>query len=398
MMHLLLIQGVFALSVVQSAESLSVGQAIARAREARPRLSAAAAVVERARGAARLGSLIPNPSSQFELDESSPTRKVTVTQSLAWLPRHAADRAAGRFLIRRAVADSARTVADVVREVRRAFFGSLAADRQATLAEEQRALADSVAGLARRRAAEGAISNLERDQIVTEAARARLNAWQTREERDVAVSELSRVLAWQGLRPPRPVGRLDDGLSPEDTVVHAASDALGSLPAVRAAIADSSAAAQRLRAARISRVPIPGLVVGREWGGTAAENLILGLALPISLFSTGGEAVQQARGDASLQAALLAEARESVRTQLRSARVRSEQSARRALFARDSLLPRAQGVRVGALRLYEAGGTNVLPVLDALRTEREITRLAIAELLAYQQARADLDALLGRTP
>jgi hypothetical protein len=58
--------------------------------------------------------MIPNPSGQFELDESSPTQKVTVTRPLAWLPRPAADRA-GHFLVQRSITDSMQAVADVVR-------------------------------------------------------------------------------------------------------------------------------------------------------------------------------------------------------------------------------------------------------------------------------------------
>jgi hypothetical protein len=40
----------------------------------------------------------------------------------------------------------------------------------------------------------------------------------------------------------------------------------------------------------------------------------------------------------------------------------------------------------------------VLPVLDALRAERDVARTTIAELLAFQEARADLNAVLGRWP
>jgi outer membrane protein TolC len=160
------------------------------------------------------------------------------------------------------------------------------------------------------------------------------------------------------------------------------------------------AAAERLRAARIARIPIPGLVAGREWGGGASssQNLILGLALPVPLWSQGGESVEQARGAAVEQAALAAEVRLTVRAQLETARARVEESTRRARFARDSLLPEARRVRSGTVRLYEAGRTSVVPVLDALRAERDVARATVAELLAFQDARADLRAVLGRWP
>jgi outer membrane protein TolC len=166
-------------------------------------------------------------------------------------------------------------------------------------------------------------------------------------------------------------------------------------------VADSAAAAARLRAARIARIPIPGLVIGREWGGHATasdHNLVLGVALPIPMFSQGGEAVQQARGAAAELAAFAGEARLAARSLLDAAQARADESRRRAQFARDSLLPEARRVRAGAVRLYEEGRTSVLPVLDALRAEREVSRATVAELLAFQEARADLAAVLGRWP
>ena len=395
-MYLVLARGFLALVVAQVPDTLTIDEALARARAARPRVTVASAIVERAIGAARVGAIIPNPTAQFEADDLAPTYKLTATQSLAWLPRRGADLAAGRAGIARARADSAQTLADVGRDVRRSFFGALAAQRQLELAAEQSILADSLARLATRRALAGDISDLERDQIALEASRARLAAEQARQNADVARAELARAVAWQSSVPPRAAGALDAGLGQSGAPVPSAP--IDELPFVRGAVADSSAAASRLRAARIARIPIPGIVAGREWGAGSSHNLILGLAIPIPVFSQGGEAVQQARGAAVELSALAAESRLTARSQLDAARARTESSDRRARFARDSLFPDARRVRAGAVRLYEEGRTSVLPVLDALRAEREVARATVAELLAFQEARADLDAVLGRWP
>ena len=395
-MHLLLARGVFALVAAQVPDTLTIDEALARARSVRPRVIVASAIVERAVGAARVGAIIPNPTAQFETDDLAPTYKLTATQSLAWLPRRGADLAAGRAGVERARSDSAQTLADVARDVRRSFFGALAAERQLVLAAEQGALADSLARLATQRASAGDISDLERDQISLEASRARLAAEQARQSADVARAELARAVAWPSATPPRASGALDAGLG--DLHGPAPGAPIDALPFVRGAVADSSAAASRLRAARIARIPIPGIVAGREWGAGSGQNLILGLVIPIPLFSQGAEAVQQARGAADELSALAAESRLIARSQLEGARARMESSDRRARFARDSLLPEARRVRAGAVRLYEEGRTSVLPVLDALRAEREVARATVAELLAFQEARADLDAVLGRWP
>jgi len=81
---------------------------------------------------------------------------------------------------------------------------------------------------------------------------------------------------------------------------------------------------------------------------------------------------------------------------LREARVRLVESSGRARFARDSLLPQAALLRGRAVRAYQAGETGILPVLDALRSEREVVLGAVQDQLAYQEALADWYALLGR--
>ncbi len=54
-------------------------------------------------------------------------------------------------------------------------------------------------------------------------------------------------------------------------------------------------------------------------------------------------------------------------------------------------------LRARAVRAYQAGETGILPVLDALRSEREVALAAIQDELAYQGALADWYALLGRS-
>lgn len=77
--------------------------------------------------------------------------------------------------------------------------------------------------------------------------------------------------------------------------------------------------------------------------------------------------------------------------------VRVEHRWRRAHLARDSLLPSAARIRDGTVRQYAAGRATVLAVFDALRAEQDIILTVINDLLAFQEARADLDALLGRS-
>jgi len=359
--------------------------------------------VLRARGTAQLLRAIPNPTAQLETDNLAPTYKVTAVQQFGWLLRNPAERAAGRAGVDRARADSTRILAETDRDVRLSFYSAVAADRELALALEHSLLADSLAMMATRRAAAGDISDLERDQVKLEASRATLAAAQSRESALVARAELARAVAWDRDQLPIAAGALDDGLADGALIElrRLASEARpGTIPTVRAAIADSTAAAARLRSAQIARIPFPGLLVGREWGGIAGggSNAIIGAAMPIPLWNFGGPAVRQARGTAQEQAALVAEARLTATAQLVAARSRLDERAQRARVARDSLLPEARRIRAGAVRLYESGRTSLLPVLDALRAERDVARVALAEQLAFQAAQADLNVLIGRTP
>lgn len=397
---------------LDSSVTVTLSEALMRARARRPQVDVAAAGVDRARGASRLGALIPNPLSNAQRDERTPTRQATVSQSLGWLVRRGADVSAGRAVVARAAADSAQVLADVGREVQRGFFGALAADEALRLAMEQTRLADSLVVLADRRVAAGDISAIERDQIAQEASRARLAQSRARALARVARVEFARAIAWDGPAPPRPEGSLTDGVDATNDAARADAQSvdaaeLGMLPSVRGALADSAAAASRQRAARLAQIPIPSFVAGVEWGATGAlltgsrdarVTPIVGLSMPLPFWNQGREALAEARGSAQESAARAAEARLTAVATLRSARIRVAEAALRARFARDSLYPDATRIRSGSVRLYDAGRTGLLPVLDALRVERDVALTLVQELLGFQEARADLNALLGRWP
>jgi cobalt-zinc-cadmium efflux system outer membrane protein len=220
----------------------------------------------------------------------------------------------------------------------------------------------------------------------------------------------ARSIAWDSTSAPIARGSLAEGLDAfvaDSTPVNRADHVLSTMPALGAVVADSAAAAARSRAARHAQIPMPSLVFGAEWGATAAladasrdirTTPIVGLSVPLPLWNQGREAAAEAQGAAREASARTAEARLALSAQLSAARIRTAESAARARYARDSLLTEAARIRAGAIRLYESGRTGVLPVFDALRTERDVAQLFVQELLAFQEARADLTALMGRWP
>jgi cobalt-zinc-cadmium efflux system outer membrane protein len=271
------------------------------------------------------------------------------------------------------------------------------------LTGEQAAQADSLLGLAERRLAVGDISVLDRDQLAHEAAVAHLVALQAREAASAARVELGRATGSSLEEPPYPAGSLSDGLGWDgEERESVAIDSVGPLnvdqmPALRGALADSAAASARLRSARWAMLPVPALIAEREWDyeGAPRGPTRLGFSIPIPLWSQGRERVAEARGDAIAKAANAAEARLSAAATLQTARVRLEETTERARLAQQALQPAAIRVRENTIRLYAANEIGVLQVLEALRRERDSAQIVVQELLAFQQARADLIALLG---
>jgi outer membrane protein TolC len=172
-----------------------------------------------------------------------------------------------------------------------------------------------------------------------------------------------------------------------------------SMPQVVSAVADSASFALEWQATRRGRWPIPSVIAGAEWDDPDGERKALsvfGFAVPLPLWNTGGAEAALARARAERAAALAREARlESIRART-EALARLEESALRARFARDSLVPAARALREQALNAYRAGETDILAVLDALRGEREIVRSELTSLRAFQGALASWLALFGR--
>jgi cobalt-zinc-cadmium efflux system outer membrane protein len=375
-----------------SPDSLTLAQALARARAARAQTVVAGALVAEARGALRIAGAIPNPTVSYSHSGAVPTNHFLVDQPLDWLIKRGANRAAAQAGVNRARADSAQTIAELHHSVRLAYWRARAGLLSESLVQAQAKQADTLALIAAARLRAGDISLLEQEQAAQEASRAHQAASSAREASRVAAAELARAIAFE-YAAPKPTDPLDTGLDRlPDTAV-----AIARVPALRTAMADSAAAAAQLRSAQRARVPFPSFQTGAEWGDASQPGAlaVIGFAIPFPLWQRGGGSVAEARARAERLSALTREARLDVVRQVRQAHIHLEETAQRARAARDSLLPAAAVIRSRALRAYQAGETGILPVLDALRSERDVTLSALQDELAFQEALADWYALTG---
>ena len=375
--------------------ALSLDSAIHRGIAVRGRVAEARAGVAEARAAHRLAGQIPNPMLSYEHTSDPPRQHLLFDQSLSWLATRGSSRAAASAAIRRAGADSIFLVAGVAQEVREAFYDALGAHEVERLVGEEVAAADSLATIARRRLEVGDISRFESEQAAQESRRGQQLLSEARQATRAADAAFARAVGWGESVPPTAAGALDQGVDLAAGIAFSPD----SMPMVLSAVADSASLALEWSSARRARWPIPSVVAGAEWDDPDVPGKtlsVIGFAVPLPLWNSGGADAALARARADRGAAMAREARlESVRA-IAEARARLDESARRARFARDSLVPAARALREQALVAYRAGETDILAVVDALRSERDIVLAEVESLRAFQAALAAWYALFGR--
>jgi outer membrane protein TolC len=380
-------------------DTLTLDRALELAHRARGQVVVARAGVDRARADARRGTAVPNPSVKYEHAGDAPTSTLEVIQPLAWLAGTFDVRAAGDASIRRARADSVRTRYALAGEVTAAYYRVLAANEMHRIATQQALAADTLLQLTARRVALGDLSELDRDQASQEGAMLRLLEARALEDARVARITLERAMGARLSATTVFAGRLNvDSVAGFATMT--AAEAIVKAPIVAAAVEDSIAASARLRVARWRQLPIPSLLTKWEWGGppNALSSTIVGFSVPFPLWQMGQHEVALARAEAAERGALAGEARLDAVRRIEEAGVRMVAARNRAIEASDVVFPTAQRLRVGAIRLFDAGRTGIFPVFEAFRREREAAIIMIQELLAMHTAAAELRGLIGVTP
>lgn len=389
------------LAQIGASDTLTLERALSLARTARPLVRSAAAGVAEARAQLRSAGAVPNPSVGYSQTGDAPREHLTVQQPFDWLLRRRVERAAATAGVERARADSGRVIAELGGEVRRSFYGAVAAVAALRLIEAEAQVADSLVVLSGRRLAQGDIATMEHDRVRLEAARVRQLVLRAREAREREELSLRRVIAWPRSAPaPILSGDLGAGLeqAARGRVAPLPPPPPADLPIVAIARADSAGAAFRARSVRRGRIPVPGLEFGANWADPALPGRTLwlfGLSLPLPLWHQSGAEVAAAAARSAQATALLGEARLDAERLLATTELQLRQAAARALVARDSLIPASQRLRAQAVLAYQLGETGVLPVLDALRAEREIESAALEDLLGFQEALAAWYALVG---
>ncbi|MEO6068411.1 MAG: TolC family protein [Gemmatimonadales bacterium] len=378
-------------------DSVRLSEALAFARAHRGSVVSARAALDEARAGASEAKALPNPTATMTWDQSAPRRSVGVQQSFEWLLRRPGELGAAHARVDRSRSDLSGAERDLDREVRRAFFGAIAAGRVRELAAAQAIVADSLERIAARRLAAGDIPDAEHDRLQLERVLAQQALSHARADEGSAVLALARMMGWPDATPLAPLaGAMTDELD----AATASTPNVDLIPTVRAALADSAAADAMAGSLSLGRIPLPTLEVTRQWDDPAEPGRTLwlvGASIPVPLFDRGGARVSGARARLRQATATLLEVRLDAREAVASAALQLREARTRAHLASDSLLPGAARLRARAARAYALGETGILPLLEALRTEREVVATALTDLLAFQDALATWYSLTGTT-
>ena len=306
---------------------------------------------------------------------------------------------------RREVADAAVAVAEAefaealgqrLRDVKRAFYETVAARQSVAHATDTRRAFQQLVDITDARFREGAVAEAEVVKVRLE--RARLDAAVS--QAHVAVRQAGvKLLELLGETEFSTAGAVSDRAAGPDPVVPDVGllkrEALGQRPGVRAAEHALTLAERRvaLERARNTGDVAPFIGVKR----VASDSTVLfGIAIPLPLTDRNEGGIARAVAEERVARAELVLRRNAILAEVESA-YRGWLSARErtAAFERELLSP-AEESRVIAARAYEEGAIDLLGYLEALRTHADVRRQYLQSAVDAQVALSQLEHAVGR--
>ncbi|HEX6037238.1 TolC family protein [Longimicrobium sp.] len=318
--------------------------------------------------------------------------------------RRGAERDAAQAETRASQADLTAQRASVSLDVERAFYEVLRTEDLAAVAQSriQRAEEGVTAAQQRLQLGSATRSDLLRAQLELNTARGDL--LQARTERDAAQLALGRLVG------------ADDAVTAargDESRVDAVSDAEASAllasiqseaPAVIAARAATESASAGVDAARSQYLPSVSVSTGYNWQNSdpvfdqSRTNWSVGIGVSYPIFNgyQREESVVRARAQQTTSQAQLADAVRGVRTDAARALGQLRLAQERIALAEQALTTAQEDLRVQRER-YRLGSTTILELLTSQEALVQAETDVVTSRYDYQVARAELQALAGRS-
>ena len=387
-------------------DPLNLGEAVRRASEVSPLMSAARGRVAAAAGAARQAGRLPNPigdvrieSWDFHADHATPRWDnvdffATLTQPLELGGKRSARVAEATAARETATFEADRTRHEVIVETIRTYLGALRARSLVEALERNRESLSQIVAILDRRVAEGWSAEADLFRFRAELARAEETLLRFRLERDRELRLLAALLD-----EPAPVApeRLVAPALPEvpDGEAEAlARSALGRRPEIAAARARVVQASEAARLERARRIPTVALTAGykRSFG---LDTGVAGLVIPLPIFDLNAGNVARAEAEERVAGAQLA-ALESRLLAGGAAQITAARELRtRALSVERDLVGPAEGARDAATAAFREGASDVLRLVDARRLYLDARREALDLTAEAILSAAEVRLLLG---
>ncbi|MBI4886221.1 MAG: TolC family protein [Acidobacteria bacterium] len=375
--------------------SLTLQAAIDRALSANPTVASA-----RLRGAIDSATLALarerlNPEVAIEFERETPRQAFGVAVPLELGGKRTRRIAVGEAAILVGQAEIAATIAQVRNDVRRAYYGVLAADARLMLLREIRDLSGRARDTAQARFDAGDAPRLEVLQAELALAAAENEATAAEGTAVAARALLNSLLAFP-LDTVQPLaGPIDAGgsVSTPQALEVAQRDS------TELAVLDRQIGEQRARLALAQALRVtdvtPTFSLTRDAQPEFSYGWRAGAAITVPLFTThkAGVLVEQTTLDqlAALREATMAR----ITGQVAAASVTVE--AQRQLYVRyrDQVLPQAQQVEQLAQDSYQLGQTGIAALLQALQASRDVRLRSLDAVQQFQNALADLERSIG---
>jgi len=385
---------------------LGLREAIAAALVGSPELAAFSYDVRAGEARTLQANAIPNPQLAFEIENvggSGRRQGFEQTESTVFLrqlielggPRAARRRAAeaGREISAWQY-EAARLAA--LTATQKAFVATLAAQERLALTGEQLAAATDAVSAAGERIAAGAASPTERTRAEVTLATTRLE--QSRLEQALVSSRAMLAATWGATR--AAFTRVRGSLAPIPPPPSLASleTRLDDNPEVARFATEIDRRLARLDLARADRIPNPYVGLGtRHFSANDDVALVFEVSVPLPVFDRNAGAIEAAGREVQEAEARRRAAETSLRTQLVQAHAQCAAAWARVDELERDVLPAADTDVATVRTLHRAGGAGRLDVLAAERALLELRAQRLEALVAYHDARADLDRLTGGT-
>ena len=288
-----------------------------------------------------------------------------------------------------------RTLGERRLQVRQAFAALLSRQQQLIVIQESVADLQRVQGVVRGRAEAGERSDYDVARIETETERVRVDMMNAEADVDDAAGQLATLLGFPGWSP-RAVGNLEpDAAVPTDVdaLWTTAQQRRPSLVAVRQ---QQAAARGGLFLAQRERLPVPAFSAGTQMTqSVTGTSTFFGFSMPLPFTDRGQGAI--ARASAQIRAQDLALEAELAEAHADIERATTVLAKRRA--ALDELETRVVQ-RVPSLRrmsedAYREGGADILELLDAMRSVKDIQIAHVQQLESSKLAEEVVVSVTG---